>query len=304
MSVGHNKAFISLFLVSILWGCNYPVSAYLLQEFSPVFLSTVRICFTSLFLIIVAIIHEGMKRPTKSEWKYLIGVGIFGTLLNQIFYFTGLQHTTPANASLIIAMTPIATILLERIIFKVKFTIKIATGALISLFGVFSIIGVANGSFGISWGDFNILIAMLCLSISLLFIRGLAKTMPSFVITIYATVLGSVIMIPAAGVENVVSGSVVSHSLFMWILLICAGIFAQGLAGFWWNSGVAKVGAGKASMFMNIQPFVAILASHFILGNRIMLTQIIGGILVLLGVFIANMPIVKPMIAVEINKSL
>jgi drug/metabolite transporter (DMT)-like permease len=92
------KAFISLFLVSVLWGCNYPVSSYLLQGFSPVFLSTVRICSTSLFLIICALVHKGMKRPTISEWKYLIGVGIFGTLLNQTFYFTGLHHTTPANA--------------------------------------------------------------------------------------------------------------------------------------------------------------------------------------------------------------
>ncbi|MDR4946059.1 DMT family transporter [Neobacillus cucumis] len=297
------KAFISLFLVSVLWGCNYPVSAYLLQGFSPVFLSTVRICSTSLFLIICALVHKGMKRPTISEWKYLIGVGIFGTLLNQTFYFTGLHHTTPANASLIISLAPIATILLERIIFKVKFTIKKSAGAMISLIGVFSIIGVANGALGISWGDFNILIAMLCLSISILFIRGLAKTMDTFIITVYSTVLGSVLMIPAAGVENLVSGSIISHSLLMWILLAFAGIIAQGVAGFWWNKGVAKVGAGTASMFMNIQPFVAILASHFILGNHISLNQIIGGILVLLGVFIANMPSVKTVVSTGSNKA-
>ncbi|WP_223587703.1 DMT family transporter [Neobacillus bataviensis] len=302
MSGSNQKTLLSLFLVSVLWGCNYPVSAYLLQGFSPVFLSTVRICFTSLFLIIVAFSVKGMKRPTNTEWKYLLGVGIFGTLLNQTFYFTGLKHTTPANASLILALSPIATILLERIIFKVKLTLKKASGALISLIGVFSIIGVGKGSIGISWGDFNILIAMLCLCISLLFIRGLSKTMNSFVITIYATVLGSVFMIPAAGVERIVSGSVVSHSIFMWILLIAAGILAQGVAGFWWNKGVAKAGAGTASMFMNIQPFVAIIASHFILGNPILISQIIGGILVLSGVYIANLPSVKPLIKRGTNK--
>ncbi|WML48735.1 DMT family transporter [Neobacillus sp. PS3-34] len=303
MLARNNKALISLFLVSVLWGCNYPVSAYLLKGFSPVFLSTVRICFTSLFLIIVALTQKGMRKPTVSEWKFLVGVGIFGTLFNQTFYFTGLHHTTPANASLIIALSPIATIILERIVFKIKFTIKKASGAFISLLGVFSIIGVAGGSFRISFGDLNVLVAMICLSISLLFIRGLSKTMNSFVVTVYATVLGSVLMIPAAGVESLVSGSVISHSPFMWILLICAGIIAQGIAGFWWNKGVAEVGAGTASMFMNLQPFVAIIASHFVLGNPIMLTQIFGGILVLLGVFIANLPSGKPVLAIEPNKS-
>ncbi|WHZ04213.1 DMT family transporter [Neobacillus sp. YX16] len=300
----NNKAFLSLFLVSVLWGCNYPISAFLLQGFSPVFLSTVRICFTSLFLIIVAMVHKGIRRPTSSEWKLLLGAGIFGTLINQTFYFTGLHHTTPANASLIIALAPIATIFLERIIFKVKFTLKKATGALISLMGVFSIIGVASGSFGISWGDLNIVVAMLCLSISLLFIRALSKTLNTYIITIYSTVLGSVLMIPAAGVEGIVSGTVISDSMIMWFLLISAGILAQGIAGFWWNKGVSEVGAGTASMFMNVQPFVAILASHFILGDPILVSQILGGILVLLGVFIANMPSGKTEMVMEPNKGL
>ncbi|WP_442599744.1 DMT family transporter [Neobacillus sp. D3-1R] len=303
MTFRHQKAFINLFLVSVLWGCNYPVSAYLLQGFSPVFLSTVRICFTSLFLILVAIFNKGLKIPSATEWKYLAGVGIFGTLFNQTFYFTGLHHTTPANASLIIAMSPIATILLERLIYKVKLTVKKSVGAVISLIGVFSIIGVAGGSLKISFGDLNIFIAMLCLSISILFIRGLSKTMNSYVITIYATVLGSVLMIPAAGVEHFVSGWVISDSYLMWGLLIAAGIIAQGLAGFWWNKGVSEVGAGTASMFMNIQPFVAIVASHFVLGNPILLSQIIGGLMVLVGVFIANMPATKPSLAVGSGKS-
>lgn len=300
----NNKALLSLFLVSVLWGCNYPISAYLLQGFSPVFLSTVRICFTSLFLIIVAIGQKGMRRPTSSEWKLLLGAGIFGTLINQTFYFTGLHHTTPANASLIIALAPIATIFLERIIFKVKFTLKKASGAIISLVGVFSIFGVASGSFRMSWGDLNIVVAMLCLSISLIFIRALSKTMNSYIITIFSTVLGSVLMIPAAGVEGIVSGTVISNSVIMWLLLISAGVLAQGIAGFWWNKGVAEVGAGTASMFMNIQPFVAILASHFILGDRILVSQIFGGLLVLLGVFIANMPSGKPKLSIEQYKSL
>ncbi|PLT35133.1 DMT family transporter [Bacillus sp. V5-8f] len=304
MSFGFNKAFISLFLVTVLWGFNFPISAYLLGHFSPVFLSTVRICFTSLFLIGVAFIHKGMKFPTSTEWKYLAGVGIFGTLLNQTFYFTGLNHTTPGNASLIIAMSPIATIILERIVFKEKLTGKKAAGAVISLAGVFSIIGISQGSLGISWGDFNIVLAMVSLSVSLLFVRGLTKTMNSFAVTIFSTVLGSALMIPAAGVEGLISGWEISHSPLLWVLLISAGVIAQGLAGFWWNNGIASVGAGTAAMFMNIPPFIAILASHFVLGDEILLSQIIGGVLVLLGVFIANMPSVKPVIEIKSTKSI
>jgi drug/metabolite transporter (DMT)-like permease len=48
---------------------------------------------------------------------------------------------------------------------------------------------------------------------------------------------------------------------------------------------------------------VAILASHFILGNHILINQIIGGILVLFGVFIANMPTVNTFVSTGSNKA-
>lgn len=303
MTVGHSRALICLFLVSVLWGFTYPVSAILLKGFSPVFLSSARICFTALFLISVAVIHKGIRMPTKSEWGLLVGAGIFGTLVNNIFYFTGLYHTTPANASLIIALAPIATILLERIIYKEKLTVKKSTGAVISLVGVFSIIGIANGSFGVSIGDLNILVSMLSLSIGLLFIRKLSKTMNSYTITIFATILGSMLLMPAAGVEGLVTGIMISDSIFMWLLLIASGVVAIGIGGFLWNKGVVEVGAGTASMFMNIQPFTAIVASHLMLGDPILINQIIGGILVLLGVFIANMPSAKREVVVKPGES-
>src|SRR5690606_1924258 len=298
-----NKAFIPLTFISILWGINYPISAFLLQSFSPVFLSTIRISCTSIILILIAISQKGIRRPTVTEWKLLLGAGIFGTLINQIFFFTGLQHTTSANASLIIALAPITTIFLERIVFKEKLTYKKIIGAMISLVGVFSIIGITSRSLEISWGDLNILIAMFSLSISILFIRALSKNMNSFFITVFATVLGSLFMIPAAGVEAIISETVISYSILLWLLLISSAIITQGMAGFLWNKSVGEVGAGTASMFMNIPPFVAILAAYFILGDPILARQIVGGLLVLFGVYIANKPSGKHEIVLKPSKS-
>lgn len=281
-------AIVGLFGVSLLWGCNYIVSAYLLRYFSPVFLSFARISITSLFLLFIAIKFGGLRRPTKKEWVLLAGTGIFGTLCNQIFYFKGLHDSTAANAALIIAMAPIVTTILERIFLRVALTASKMIGALFSLAGVVVIVGLQGQALGISIGDIYLLLAMSGLSISLLFIRGLTGSMSSYAVTIFSTILGSVLMAPAAAGEAIVSHSVVSHQVFAWILMGAAGIVAQGMAGFWWNRGVSVIGAGTAAMFMNIPPFIAILAGHFILGDAIYTTQILGGVLVLLGVFVAN----------------
>jgi drug/metabolite transporter (DMT)-like permease len=279
---------MGLFGVSLLWGFNYIASAYLLNYFSPVFLSFARISITSLFLLLVALKLRGLRKPTKREWQLLAGAGIFGTLFNQVFYFTGLRHSTAANASLIIAMAPIVTTVLERVFLKVPFTSAKVIGALFSLAGVVAIVSFNGQSFGISGGDIYLLLAMLGLSISLLFIRGLTGSMSSYAVTIFATILGSLLMAPAAGGEALLGGAVVSADIWVWLLLAAAGVFAQGMAGFWWNRGVSVIGAGTAAMFMNIPPFIALVAGHFILHNAVYVTQIFGGILVLVGVFIAN----------------
>ncbi|WP_170119507.1 DMT family transporter [Tumebacillus permanentifrigoris] len=280
---------LRLFGVSMLWGINFVVSSYLLHSFSPIFLSFVRICLTSVFLIIVGVMGGQLRRPSKKEWGLLAGAGIFGTLLNQTFYFTGLHHSTAGNAALIIALSPIATLILARIFLKERFTAFKIIGAIVGLVGVVTIVTVGgDGSFGITIGDVYLLFAMLTLSISLLFIRRLTESMSSYMITIYSTVAGSVLMTLPAGAEALQGGTVVSHSLWMWLLMISAGIVAQGLGGFWWNKGVAEIGASKASMFMNIPPFIALIVAHFVLGDPIHMAQVIGGILVLSGVAITN----------------
>ncbi len=286
MSV-QKSAFLGLLGVSVLWGCNYVASAYLLGGFSPIFLSFARLCMTTLFLLATAFQIRGLRRPTNREWLLLAGVGVFGTLLNQIFYFTGLRHSTAANASLIIGLTPVATILLERMIYKVTFTTARLAGVILGLTGIVVIVGTGGGLHA-SPGDLNLIVAMIALSVSIIFVRGLARSMSSFAVTIFSTVLGAVLMAPAAGGEALLGQSEVSHSLVMWGILAAAGIIAQGMASFWWNRGVAVLGAGTAAMFMNVPPFIAILLGHFLLHDPIQGSQIIGGVLILAGVFVAN----------------
>ncbi|MBM7563158.1 DMT family transporter [Paenibacillus sacheonensis] len=274
--------------VSLLWGGNYVASAYLLRDFSPILLSFSRLVVMSLFLISVALINGAMRRPTKREWLLLLFAGISGTLVNQLFYFTGLKHSTAGNAALIVALSPIATTLLSRIFLKETITWLKFAGSVTALVGVVCIVLYGGKSLGISLGDVYLLIAMLGLSVSLLFIRKLTVGMTSYEITIYSTVIGTILMSPTVGFEALNGQSHWSHQPLNWLLLIGVAVIGQGLAGFWWNRGIAVVGPSVSAMFMNIPPFVAIVVSHFVLGDEIRAAQIGGGVLILAGVAIAN----------------
>lgn len=286
--------YLKLWGVSLLWGGNYVASAYMLRDFSPIFLSFARLVVMSLFLISVAIINKSIRRPTKREWGLLLLAGITGTLINQLFYFTGLQESTAGNAALIVALSPIATTLLSRIFLKEIITGQKLIGAIIAFIGVVCIVLYGGKDLGISHGDVYLLIAMLGMSVSLLFIRKLTTAMTSYEVTIYSTVLGTILMSPAVAVEAGNGDLHASHQVVTWLLLVCVAVIGQGLAGFWWNSGIAVAGASTSAMFMNIPPFIAIIVSHFVLGDPILLAQVGGGVLILAGVAITNMKRRKP----------
>jgi drug/metabolite transporter (DMT)-like permease len=112
--------------------------------------------------------------------------------------------------------------------------------------------------------------------------------MKSLDVTIYSTIMGTILMMPAAGVEWAQGNLHFSSHMFSWILLIVVAFFGQGLAGIWWNKGISVVGASTSAMFMNIPPFIAILVAFIVLGDPIRITQIAGGILIVIGVAVSN----------------
>lgn len=283
------SVYLKLWAVSLLWGCNYVASAYMLRDFSPIFLSFARLVVMSLFLLSCAAVNRSMRWPKKREWFLLLMAGITGTLINQLFYFTGLQHSTAGNAALIIALSPIATTMLSRMFLKEEITLQKLSGALVAFVGVICIVLFGGKELGISIGDIYLLLAMLGMSVSLLFIRKLTIAMSSYEVTIYATVIGTILMTPAVAYEGIADQLHGSHHVWTWLLLISVAVIGQGVTGFWWNRGIAVVGASVSAMFMNIPPFIAIIVSYFVLGDSIKPAQIAGGVLILAGVALSNM---------------
>ncbi|NBD22274.1 DMT family transporter [Paenibacillus glycinis] len=274
--------------VTLLWGGNYVASAYLLTAFSPILLAFLRLTVTCLLLIGVCLRRGGIAKPNRQEWALLILIGVTSSLLYQIFYFVGLAHTSAGNAALIIALSPVATAFLARAFLKERMTGFQLLGALVALAGVALIVLNGGNVTDASSGDYFILLAMAMLASSVLLIRKAAMTMKSRDVTLYSTLIGTLLMIPAAGAERLQGHLHYGDHSYPWALLIVMALFAQGMAGLWWNRGISKVGASASAMYMNIPPFVAILVAYAVLGDPIRLAQIAGGALIAAGVAIAN----------------
>ena len=85
--------------------------------------------------------------------------GLFGVAINQLFFFEGLNLTTPINAAIIMTVSPILVIIFSAIIIKEKITIRKLLGIFLGIVGAATLI-LKSGSISIDNAFFvgNILI--------------------------------------------------------------------------------------------------------------------------------------------------
>lgn len=283
-----STVYLRLSFVSCLIGCNYVASAYLLTDFSPVLLSFLRLVVLSALLVLVTLFIKRMGRPSRSEWLALLGVGAFGTTLGQTLYFYGLEHSSAGKAAFILALTPVLTTFLARLFLAEPLTVRKVGGSALAVAGVGLIAALGGDESGFSIGDPLLLLAALMFSVSLLFIRKLTSTLPSYDITILSTLIGTLLMVPTLFWESGQAQMHVSGSGLMWTVLVLTAVIGQGVTAFMWNRGIAEVGASASATFMNIPPFVAIVFAYFVLGDPIHLRQLAGGLLIVAGVIVSN----------------
>ncbi|WP_042160214.1 DMT family transporter [Paenibacillus gorillae] len=288
-----DRVMIGLCGVAIFWGFSYVISGYLLQSFSPVFLSFCRMIITSLFTLTLLFGNGGLRWPTRKEWLLLLVSSLFGLFIQQPLYYLGLQLSSVANASLIYAAAPLVAVVLERVFLGVRMTGGKIAGGVLGIAGVVVIIGLHDtSSFQVSLGDLLLLLAMLGMTVGMLFTPLLARTMTNRAMNLYASPIGIMLMAPLAAGEAVLGRNDMTFNGVTAGLLLLLGAITM-YSGLLWTRGVASTGPGTAAMFMNIPPIISLVAGHYILGEPIRGVQLAGGLLVLAGVYISSRSILR-----------
>ncbi len=282
------RSYLLLLFCATLYGSNFVLGSLLLQAFPALHLSAYRLMVSSAFLLIYLIATRRLTKITVRDCVYLVPFVLVGMLAHQVSFFTGLRTTDATTASLILSLAPIFTALFARLFLREPFTMRSTAGSVVALAGVFFVVG-HGGSLGmaITEGICIMFVCMLALSGSIILMKKLTERMDALVATVYTTVLGCITVYPAAVWSE--PHVQVQPRFGWWILLVGSALLIQGLCAVIWNAQIRKVGAAKASLFLNLQPFVAMVLGYIALGTPITLTQVAGSVLIICGVVLATL---------------
>ena len=284
--------YIKLLLTAFFWGGTFVAGKFISQSVHPVNAAFLRFTIASICLLWLVQRREG-RLPILQRDQILpvFLLGVTGVFAYNILFFSGLKYIGAGRASLIIVTNPIFISLLSALLFKEPLNWIRGVGICLSVLG--AMIVVSNGQwadvarFGIGLGEWLILGCVLSWVFYSIIGKVAMEKLSALTAVAYSSVVGTVLLLVPALYSDLLS-DFGRYSILDWGSLVYLGYFGTVLGFYWYYQGIEKLGAMKASVFINFVPISALILSYFLLKEPVTVTLLTGGGMVILGVFFTN----------------
>ncbi len=284
--------YLEVLFAVIVWGASFIATKIALVEISPITIIWLRFMMGVLILGIAVVLRRQFRFPPKIELGYFALLGFLGITFHQWLQSNGLRTSEAGTTAWIVATTPVFMALLGWIVLKEGLGWHKTTGIFLAFAGVLLVVSkgdlasVSVGRFGAP-GDKLILVSAVNWAVfSVLSRRGL-KSYPASLMMFYVMSFGwiftSILFGASSGLYEISNLTVKG-----WMGIAFLGIFCSGLAYIAWYDALQALPAAQTGAFLYIEPLVAVVVAFFILNEAITIASIIGGGIILFGVWLVN----------------
>lgn len=134
------KGYIYLVLTFVIWGSLYVVSKYAMETVPPITVLLSRYLI-SVVVLGIARVKKGFQPVKREHIKYFVIVGVVGYFAGIGLQLIGTSMIDASLASLINALNPIVMSVAAVFMLKEKFGIKKLAAIVLSIIGVYIILG-------------------------------------------------------------------------------------------------------------------------------------------------------------------
>lgn len=282
------RVYLFLVLANVFWSGNYVVGHLVAGHISPLQLTAIRWAVAAPFLVGLAILIDRPDwRAALREWPmHLLQAGL-GLIAFCLLSYEALRHTTALNAALVGATNPALIAVVAALVVRQRMRPRSVVGLAISLLGVLLVL-TDGRLLQVFTTDYNVgglfMLGAVAVWTAYTVIGRFLKTPPVASAAVQAT-MAAVVLAP---ISLTVGGPITLDAGGLWgVVYIC--IFPSVLSLMLWNISVKKIGADRAGVYLNLMPvFTALIA--LALGTPITLVQLVGGALVIAGVWLTSRP--------------
>lgn len=285
-------AYLGVIIATFFWGTNFNAGAYIIAHQPPITASIERFSLATLALLLFFGLRGQLRLSTlKNNWPAYLGLGVLGFTLFNLCTFFGLQSTTPINGALILATTPLWTLVFGVIWENEKLNGSRIAGLLAGFIGV--VLVITKGQIQtllrleISPGDGIILLGSLTWALNMVGTRRLVHNATAIETTSYSMLFGTLALLPLGFIFENPLQSLATASLSVHLAVVYLALCGSLLAYLLWFNGLEKIGSVRTAIFFNLAPVFTMLVAT-LTGTAPNVWQLAGAAWVILGVLLAS----------------
>jgi drug/metabolite transporter (DMT)-like permease len=281
-----------------LWALNFSAAKYVLSHgIAPLAYALPRYAIASVIFAAFTLVLERSLRVQRRDLGVLF-VGAFVLFLNQLGYTYAIHFSSATSTALVFGTVPIFAGLIAAATGVQRLTPRFLSGAALSFSGVL-LIGVGSaGALSASIGS-NAL-ALLGASTWAAYSVAAAPLMTRYspwLISVYGIGGGTLLLIPFAAVPTAHQNY--PESSYVWAVFAFTILGPLVLTNILWFTAIDRLGISRASLFYNLQFFLAAAFGVLLLSEGISLIQVIGGAAIAAAIVVGRLRRAPPPQAVE-----
>ncbi len=278
------KANAAAAIAALLFGASVVAVRIAVRDVPPLTLAFLRFGQGTMLLAAgLALFRRDLFHVARRDLPYLALLGVIFYTIFPVSFNAGLQYLPASQASLLLATTPLWTLLLARAVTRERLATRQIVGVIVSISGV-AIVMTDRGL-----GQVSVIGVLLLITTALsgaiynvLAKRALAKY-NGVTVTFYAMLAGSLLLMPSlvGSHLNLLSRETLALVAFL-------GVFGGAVAFTLWTVALRRLSPTEVAVYINLNPIAASLLAAAMLGERLTPAFVVGFVAVAAGVLIVN----------------
>ena len=281
---------IAMFSANIIFGLNTTISRTLMpQILSPFTLTFLRLG-GGLLLFWIASLFVKKEHVAAKDILLLFFASLFALTFNQLPYFIGLSLTSPIDASIVVTMLPILTMILAALILKEPITLMKAVGVIVGASGALLLIfhnTAVHTAESNLWGNIIVFCAVSSFALYLTLFKELINRYSAVTVMKWMFLFGTLVCTPFCYKSLVHTDfSVLSQSTYfrMSYVVVFATFFGYLLIPI----GQKVLRPTTLSMYNYVQPVIASMVAVILGIDFFGFEKAVSAVLVFAGVYIVT----------------
>jgi len=282
-------AFGSVLGAAFFWSFSFIWFKVAYEGYNPVTVVIFRLTIAAVLITVIAAFLKRLQKPTKKDFWLFVLMAFFEPFIYFLGESYGLKYVSSTVAAVIVATIPLISPIFAWHFFREKLKWMNVAGLAFSFFGVGLV--VLNGSFQFDASPLGIgleFIAVFAAIAYTIVLKNLVSRYNTLSIIAYQNIIGIVFFLPVWLLVDFNDFITRPFHPEAFRAIVFLAVFSSTLAFVFFTKSIRQIGVNRSNSFINLIPvFVAIL-SFFILNEELGTQKIVGIIVVVTGLFLAQ----------------